>query len=132
VLKFVLSFFGCCRKKGTTVLLLGRSGAGATSLFYQLKLARFVDTQTSMKANDAVFVPKALAEGTKTIARCRYLDLPGLSQSPAVVAEHLPEARAIVYVIDEAKRSDMMPVANALFFILSDANVSRRRVPVHI
>ena len=54
--------FSSTGQRGDTFLLLGPMGSGKTSLYFQLKQGAFRQTVTSMKENDAIFTPKALAD----------------------------------------------------------------------
>ncbi|CDY11331.1 BnaA03g01670D [Brassica napus] len=120
------------RTKSNTVLLSGLSGSGKTVLFYQLRDgSSHQGTVTSMEPNEGTFVLHS--ENTKKgkVKPVHLVDVPGHSRLRPKLEEFLPQAAAIVFVVDAL---EFLPNCRAaseyLYDILTNANVVKKKIPV--
>lgn len=140
--------------KGDTILFTGNMSTGKTALFYQLKQGLFRPTYTSMKENDATFVPKDLEAEIQTPRR--FVDLPGHASLRNRVSEFLSHTRAIVFCFDASSCINILTHTNHthtekavseedaqalrtfnqavqfLFQILIDASTKKKKLPILI
>ncbi|CAN8237211.1 unnamed protein product [Cochlearia groenlandica] len=120
------------RTKSNTVLLSGLTGSGKTMLFYQLRDgSSHQGTVTSMEPNEGTFLlhSEKLKEGK--IKPVHLVDVPGHSRLRHKLDELLPEAAAIVFVVDAL---EFLPNCRAaseyLYDILTNANVVKNKIPL--
>ncbi|KAJ4900828.1 signal recognition particle binding [Raphanus sativus] len=101
------------RTKFNTVLLSGLSGSGKTVLFYQL-------------------LDGSSHQGTKgKIKHVHLVDVPGHSRLRPKLEEFLPQAAAIVFVVDALEFIHNCRAASEyLYDILTNANVVKKKIPV--
>jgi len=87
---------------GHTVLITGTCGSGKTALFQTLRSGTpYLTTVTSMATNDAMFHVEGPTKRNGVVRRkLRVVDLPGHPKLVSRMDEHLPSAKAIVFVID--------------------------------
>lgn len=128
----LLSFRLLRRTKSNTVLLTGLSGSGKTVLFYQLQDgSSHQGTVTSMEPNEGTFVLHS--ENTKKgkVKPVHLVDVPGHSRLRPKLEEFLPQAAAVVFVVDAL---EFLPNCRAaseyLYDILTNANVVKKKIPV--
>jgi signal recognition particle receptor subunit beta len=126
--------FSSTGQRGDTWLLLGPMGAGKTALFFRLKQGLFRPTQTSMKENDAVFVPQELQSASKggAIAPTRFVDLPGHPSQRVKLDALKPVAKGVVFVLDGAHTDSLGKTSQLLYTLLVDPIFVARRTPFFI
>nr|VDD34556.1 unnamed protein product [Brassica oleracea] len=135
----LLSFLSCFyavrlvrRTKSNTVLLSGLSGSGKTVLFYQLRDgSSHQGSVTSMEPNEGTFVFHFEHAKKGKIKPVHLVDVPGHSRLRPKLEEFLPQAAAIVFVVDAL---EFLPNCRAaseyLYDILTNANVVKKKIPV--
>lgn len=118
------------QKKGDAVLLWGPVGAGKTSLWYLWREGEFPRTITSMSPNEDQMVIQT-AEGQRK-QKMTVIDFPGHQRMRAeLLNRHLRRAKKIVFVVDASTlKSDVAPVAQQLFDLLTRSFVSEANIPV--
>jgi len=95
------------RKHGNAILLVGPSDAGKTAIFAALAHGRSVRTHTSMQVNSA------------PLGAQRLIDVPGHPRLRGQFAQLLPDARAVVFVVDAGTVARTAPgVAEHLHTVL--------------
>jgi len=99
----LLSRRGRRSSKGDSVLLLGSSDAGKTAILSTLVYKQTLHTHTSMQTNSAVV---ALPLTHKTL---RLIDVPGHPRLRDQYREHLPEAKAVAFIVDASTISRVGP-----------------------
>jgi signal recognition particle receptor subunit beta len=127
--------FSSTGQRGDTWLLLGPMGAGKTALFFRLKQGLFRPTQTSMKENDAVFVPQELQSASKGGAIApptRFVDLPGHPSQRVKLDALKPVAKGVVFVLDGAHTDSLGKTSQLLYTLLVDPIFVARRTPFFI
>ncbi|KAF3552257.1 hypothetical protein DY000_02000238 [Brassica cretica] len=120
------------RTKSNTVLLSGLSGSGKTVLFYQLRDgSSHQGTVTSMEPNEGTFDLHSENAKKGKVKLVHLVDVPGHSRLRPKLEEFLPQAAAIVFVVDAL---EFLPNCRAaseyLYDILTNANVVKKKVPV--
>ncbi|KIO26271.1 hypothetical protein M407DRAFT_243819, partial [Tulasnella calospora MUT 4182] len=80
-------------KRGSTILLVGPSDAGKTAVFSSLLYSTSLPSHTSMQANSGVLQPTP-----ETTAK--LVDVPGHPRIRGTFAEHMKDAKAVVFVVD--------------------------------
>lgn len=120
------------RTNSNTVVLTGLSGAGKTVLFYQLRDGSIHEgTVTSMEPNDDTFVLHSETTQKQKVKPVRVIDVPGHSRLRPKLDEYLPQAAAIVFVVDAV---DFLPNCRAaseyLYDILTKGSVVRKKIPL--
>ncbi|XP_068648493.1 uncharacterized protein [Aristolochia californica] len=121
-------------KKSNTVLLVGLSGSGKTSLFYQLRDGTtHQGTVTSMEPNEGTFIMHSESAKKGKAKPIHVIDIPGHSRLRPMLDNFLALAACLVFVVDAV---DFLPncraAAEYLYDILTKAVVVKRRIPVHI
>ncbi|KAK1924738.1 signal recognition particle receptor beta subunit-domain-containing protein [Papiliotrema laurentii] len=90
------------RRSGTpTVLLVGPSDAGKTALFAQLSQNVYPPTHTSVQSSTAT-VPLASPDEPSVTKPVKLVDLPGHPRLRDEIHASLPDASAVVFVVDIA------------------------------
>ncbi|KAH9966620.1 signal recognition particle receptor beta subunit-domain-containing protein [Russula dissimulans] len=98
------------RSRANSVVLVGTSDAGKTAILSTLAYGQTFPSHTSLQTNTCVF------PSNKTIT---LVDVPGHPRIREQFREHLPDARAIVFVVDASNISRNGPlVAEHLHRIL--------------
>ncbi|CAH8292700.1 unnamed protein product [Eruca vesicaria subsp. sativa] len=128
----LLSFRLVRRTKSNTVLLSGLTGSGKTVLFYQLRDgSSHQGTVTSMEPNEGTFIFHTENSKKGKIKPVHLVDVPGHSRLRPKLEEFLPQAAAIVFVVDAL---EFLPNCRAaseyLYDILTNANVVKKKIPV--
>ncbi|EIN07239.1 P-loop containing nucleoside triphosphate hydrolase protein [Punctularia strigosozonata HHB-11173 SS5] len=82
------------RTRGNAVLLLGASDAGKTAILTTLAYHQTIPTHTSIQINATVI---ALPESKRSL---RLVDVPGHPRIRDQFREYLPEAKALMFVVD--------------------------------
>lgn len=100
----LLSKRGKRSSRGDSLLLVGSSDAGKTAILSTLVYKQTLHTHTSIQTNSAVV---ALPSSHKTL---RLIDVPGHPRLRDQFLEHLPEAKAVAFIIDASTISRMGPV----------------------
>jgi signal recognition particle receptor subunit beta len=130
-----LALRGGSIKRGSTVLLIGPSGAGKTLTFVQLRDGRDIPTHTSMSANDDTFVLKAARQGNQPAPETpvHVVDCPGAPQLQPQMLSRVAGAGVIVCMLDASDPLEQSKhVAGVLYeLFLSDA-MRRLRIPILI
>lgn len=122
------------RTKSNTVVLTGLSGSGKTVLFYQLRDgSSHQGTVTSMEPNEGTFVLHSESTKKGKLKPIHLVDVPGHSRLRPKLDEFLPQAAAIVFVVDAL---EFLPNCRAaseyLYDILTSASVVKRKIPILI
>ncbi|KAK7244401.1 hypothetical protein RIF29_39222 [Crotalaria pallida] len=120
--------------KANTIVLTGLSGSGKTVLFHQLRDgSTHQGTVTSMEPNEGTFVLSGETTKKGKIKPVHVVDVPGHSRLRAKLDEYLPQAAAIVFVVDAL---DFLPNCRAaseyLFDLLSKGSVVKKKIPLLI
>lgn len=112
---------GGSRKRGSTVLLMGRTGAGKTTLFQMLQSGTALSTFTSMAVNEDTFMPVGSQSGTAV----HVVDVPGHERVRFLARDFLPNVGAVVFVVDATERSkaEIGACAAYLYDVLSGPEV---------
>uniref|UniRef100_A0A1J3H3V5 Signal recognition particle receptor subunit beta n=1 Tax=Noccaea caerulescens TaxID=107243 RepID=A0A1J3H3V5_NOCCA len=120
------------RTKSNTVLLSGLSGSGKTVLFYQLRDgSSHQGTVTSMEPNEGTFVFHTENTTKGKIKPVHLVDVPGHSRLRPKLDEFLPQAAAIVFVVDALEfLTNCRQASEYLYDILTNANVVKKKIPV--
>lgn len=121
--------FSSTGQRGDTFLLLGTMGSGKTALYFKLKQGVFRETYTSMKENDATFVPVGL-EGK--VSAQRFVDLPGHASQRVKLDAIKPTAKGVVFVVDATTPDALAKVSQFLYTLLVDPIFVARRTPFFI
>lgn len=122
------------RTKPNTIVLTGLSGSGKTVLFYQLRDgSSHQGTVTSMDPNEGTFVLHSEINKKGKIKPVHIVDVPGHSRLRPKLDEFLPQAAAIVFVVDAL---EFLPNCRAaseyLFDIFTKASVVKKKIPLLI
>ncbi|KAI4328210.1 hypothetical protein L6164_020582 [Bauhinia variegata] len=122
------------RAKSNTIVLTGLTGSGKTVLFYQLRDgSSHLGTVTSMEPNDGTFVLHSETTKKGKIKPVHVVDVPGHSRLRSKLDEYLPQAAAIVFVVDAL---DFLPNCRAaseyLYDILTKGSVVKKKIPLLI
>ncbi|SAM04829.1 hypothetical protein [Absidia glauca] len=120
----ILSAVGKQQKKNT-VLLLGITDAGKTSLFTLIRYGKVTSTVTSMKEN----------EGPCTFDNKTYelVDIPGHERVRYRYTDFLPISRCILFVVDSTTiNRQVRPVAEYLYHLLAHASIQSQKTPILI
>ncbi|KAK7386785.1 hypothetical protein VNO78_27121 [Psophocarpus tetragonolobus] len=122
------------RAKSNTVLLTGLTGAGKTVLFYQLRDGSVHQgTVTSMEPNHSTFVLHSEATEKRKVRPVRVVDMPGHSRLRTKLDDYLPQAAAIVFVVDAVDfLSNCRPASEYLYDILTKGSVVKKKIPLLI
>ncbi|CAI9767928.1 unnamed protein product [Fraxinus pennsylvanica] len=120
------------RKSSNTIALTGLSGSGKTVLFYQLRDgSSHQGTVTSMEPNDGTFVLHSETTKKGKLRPVHLVDVPGHSRLRPKLDDFLPQAAAIVFVVDAV---EFLPNCRAaseyLYDILIKANVVKKKIPL--
>ncbi|RDX80836.1 Signal recognition particle receptor subunit beta, partial [Mucuna pruriens] len=120
--------------KSNTIVLTGLTGAGKTVLFYYLRDGSIHDgTVTSMEPNDDTFVLHSETTQKRKVKPVRIVDVPGHSRLLPKLDEYLPQAAAVVFVVDAV---EFLPNCRAaseyLYDILTKGCVVRKKIPLLI
>nr|GMD17497.1 signal recognition particle receptor subunit beta-like [Ipomoea batatas] len=119
------------RTTSNTIVLTGLSGSGKTILFYELKDGLpHEGTVTSMEPNEGTFIlPSERAK--RKIKPVHVVDVPGHSRLRQKLEEFLPQAAAIVFVVDAVEfLPNCCAASEYLYDILTKATVVRKKIPV--
>ncbi|ORY95370.1 signal recognition particle receptor beta subunit-domain-containing protein [Syncephalastrum racemosum] len=111
------------KPRQTTLLILGTTDAGKTSLFTQLYHGQTRPTVTSMKEN----------EGTFEAHNKKYdlVDVPGHQRLRYRYTDYLPVTRAIIFVVDSTTLARQVRfVAEYLYDVLAQKQVQSNHIPV--
>ncbi|CAD7700227.1 unnamed protein product [Ostreobium quekettii] len=117
--------------RGSSMLLVGPSGAGKTVLFLQLKEGDTLNgTVTSMDENEGTFRPKA--EGADGIdSAVHFVDLPGHPRLKHKLEKYIGGAAGIVFMLDA---TDFMPhskdIAEQLYDLLTHPVFRNHHIPL--
>jgi signal recognition particle receptor subunit beta len=122
------------RKPSNTVVLAGLSGSGKTFLFFQLRDgSTHQGTVTSMEPNADTFVLFSERSKKGKIKPVHVVDVPGHSRLQSKLDEFLPEACAVVFVVDAV---EFLPNCRAaseyLYELLTKASIAKKKIPVLI
>eukprot|EP00873_Tetraselmis_striata_P008116 jgi/Tetstr1/428380/TSEL_018414.t1 len=117
-------------QRGNTVLLVGPSGAGKTSLFTQLREGSVLNgTVTSMEEN--VVTCSLHTEKGMDTKPMRLVDLPGHPRLRRRLDGFVAGVKGVVFMVDSA---DFMPhirdCAEYMYEVLSHPALARARVPL--
>lgn len=104
-------------------------GSGKTALYFRLKQGVFRETYTSMKENDATFVPVGL-EGK--VSASRFVDLPGHASQRVKLDAIKPVTKGVVFVVDATTPDSLAKVSQFLYTLLVDPILVARRTPFFI
>ncbi|CAA3006988.1 signal recognition particle receptor subunit beta-like [Olea europaea var. sylvestris] len=120
------------RKSANTVVLTGLSGSGKTVLFYQLRDGSpHQGTVTSMEPNEGTFVLHSETTKKGKVKPVHLVDFPGHSRLRTKLDDFLPQAAAIIFVVDAV---EFLPNCRAasefLYDILTKANVVKKKIPL--
>nr|GMD84043.1 signal recognition particle receptor subunit beta-like [Ipomoea batatas] len=120
------------RTISNTVVLTGLCGSGKTILFYQLKDgSSHQGTVTSMEPNEGTFILHSETTKKGKIKPVHVVDVPGHSRLRPKLEEFLPQAAAIVFVVDAV---EFLPNCRAaseyLYDILTKVTVVKKKIPV--
>ncbi|KAF3431237.1 hypothetical protein FNV43_RR25967 [Rhamnella rubrinervis] len=122
------------RTKSNTIVLSGLSGSGKTVLFYQLRDgSSHQGTVTSMEPNEGTFVLHS--EQTKNGKKkpIHLVDVPGHSRLRPKLDEFLPQAAAIIFVVDALEfLPNCRTASEYLYDVLTKASVVKKKIPVLI
>ncbi|KAI8370760.1 signal recognition particle receptor subunit beta-like protein [Choanephora cucurbitarum] len=113
------------KQNKNTILLLGISDAGKTSMYILLKSGKNHPTVSSMKEN----------EGQLTLSNKIFdlVDIPGHDRVRFRYVEFLPVTRSIVFVVDSTTITrKIRPAAEYLYDILAQPQVQKQKIPVLI
>ncbi|OBZ85236.1 Signal recognition particle receptor subunit beta [Choanephora cucurbitarum] len=113
------------KQNKNTILLLGISDAGKTSMYILLKSGKNHPTVSSMKEN----------EGQLTLNNKIFdlVDIPGHDRVRFRYVEFLPVTRSIVFVVDSTTITrKIRPAAEYLYDILAQPQVQKQKIPVLI
>nr|QXF29079.1 SRb [Planomonas micra] len=112
---FLLSRGGSSKRSMT--VLVGPVGGGKTALFHRLVHGGWAETYTSMKENEAAAV----------------VDVPGHPRLLPVLADFLPVAKGIVFVIDAAAyKTRLNDTTELLYNVMTDETLIESGVPLLI
>lgn len=131
------------------ILIIGASppstvaaAPGKTTLFHVLRTGRAppFDTLPTQVPNDGEFaVAGSLAEQAEAgaeampLPKARWVDYPGHSRLRPKMREYVGVARGVVFVVDSSAAvfaKTVREAADLLYFLLSDAEFERSKVPV--
>lgn len=115
--------------RGASVLIVGPSDAGKTTLFLQLRdRSTGKGTVASMQPNEADI---KLPSDKPSARPIHIIDIPGHPRLRTVFDVHAPSARGVVFLVDSV---DFMPkkseVAEQLYDVITHPVIAGRRVPV--
>eukprot|EP01096_Ripella_sp_DP13-Kostka_P007158 TRINITY_DN2601_c0_g1_i1.p1 TRINITY_DN2601_c0_g1~~TRINITY_DN2601_c0_g1_i1.p1 ORF type:complete len:268 (-),score=118.44 TRINITY_DN2601_c0_g1_i1:9-812(-) len=122
------------RKKGSQLLIAGPSQAGKTALFGQLVHHTFVPTLTSINENieNSVPVHDPSDEGGRA-KNVTIVDFPGHNENRhQLMNSYVPQAKAILFVIDSVNEKIHKQGAQFLYDILIHPYVHKLEIPVAI
>ncbi|CAM6037983.1 unnamed protein product [Sphagnum compactum] len=120
------------RKVSNTILLVGLSDAGKTTLFYQLRDgSAHQGSVTSMEPNDDEFILHSESTKKAKIKPVHIVDVPGHARLRPKLDDFLPNTCGLVFVVDAL---DFMPhlrsAAEYLYEVLTKTVVARKKMPV--
>ena len=120
-------FFLRGKRKGRTVLLIGPTESGKTSIFSQLWQGKAVDTVTSVELNEGEYVPNSRPA-------LLLKDIPGNDRvRQKFWDENKGGVRGIIVVVDAAGGSKAIrDAADVLYWVLTDSVVTSVRPDVLI
>jgi len=115
--------------RGDTLLLLGESNSGKTSLFYQLRDGKVPETVNSMKELDSK-ISLELGSETKNV---KIVDFPGHRRLRPRLTTFYGRAAAIIFVIDSLTVStELTHIAEFLFDLLTNREIAACSPPMLI
>ncbi|KAL2484320.1 signal recognition particle binding [Forsythia ovata] len=120
------------RTSSNTIVLTGLTGCGKTVLFYQLRDgSSHQGTVTSMEPNEGTFVLHSETTKKGKVKPVHLVDVPGHSRLRPKLDDFLPQAAAIVFVVDAV---EFLPNCRAaseyLYDVLTKANVVKKKIPL--
>jgi len=80
--------------RGNSLLLVGPSDAGKTAIFSTLVYKQTLPTYTSLQTNSSII---SVSSSNKTL---QIVDIPGHPRIRDQFLEHLPDAKAVLFVVD--------------------------------
>lgn len=129
----LLAFFalrGGSIKRGSTVLLVGPSGAGKTLAFLQMRDERDIPTHTSLAPNVDTFAIKGSGAAGPQL---QVVDYPGAAQLQAQMLAKLGSAGVIICMLDASDPLVHSKLAAGILYEVFTSDAMRRlRVPVLI
>ncbi|OZJ02591.1 hypothetical protein BZG36_03658 [Bifiguratus adelaidae] len=144
------------RQMSNTILLVGNSQSGKTSLFSLLTYGKAVETRTSMKENEGNVILRdpedvRIAAGrvhdsmhlyltirfrqqhTLRTSAIHLVDVPGHEKLRFKLADFTPIAGGVVFIVDSATVSrNARSVAEHLYELLTDKNILKRSTEICI
>lgn len=118
------------KKSKDTILLIGPIGSGKTSLLYQLKLQRFVQTVTTLTTT---YVPLKLTKNKKNVEKKYiFIDIPGCRDKNISIKKHISTTATILYFVDSTKPMLQENTSQLLYSLLSSLQIQNHRVPIII
>jgi signal recognition particle receptor subunit beta len=118
--------------RGDTLLLLGGSNAGKTSMYYKLATGSVPQTLTSMKELDTVIQLKGKTAESEEKS-VKIVDFPGHPRLRGGLPNFLKRARGIVFVIDSTTVSDnVTPICQYLFEVMTTSSIAAQKLPLLI
>jgi signal recognition particle receptor subunit beta len=131
LLALLLALSGGGRRRGNTVVIAGPPNSGKTTLFFQLKDGTVHNgVVASMGDNAAAISLRSNRGGAKTAT---LLDVPGHHSSRHRLEAALPDAAAVVFLVDAVEVTPhRTEAADMLYEVLTHPGVARARIPILI
>ncbi|CAA2982842.1 signal recognition particle receptor subunit beta-like [Olea europaea subsp. europaea] len=124
------------RKSSNTIALTGLSGSGKTVLFRQLRDgSSHQGIVTSIEPNEGTFVLHSQTTKKDKLRPVHLVDVPGHSRLRPKQDDFLPQAAAIVFVVDAVEvlpncRAASEYILSVPYDILTKANVVKEKIPL--
>eukprot|EP01120_Amphizonella_sp_Union-15-10_P016149 TRINITY_DN8428_c0_g1_i1.p1 TRINITY_DN8428_c0_g1~~TRINITY_DN8428_c0_g1_i1.p1 ORF type:complete len:273 (-),score=34.70 TRINITY_DN8428_c0_g1_i1:32-850(-) len=117
------------KTRGNTILLLGLSDSGKTSLFLKFRLGKLRNTVTSMTVNEDTFFVHSERKAKQPI---HFVDFPGFDRlrGESSYQKFLSQASAIIFMIDSVEfRSQKGSIGEFIYGLFVNPTVRKRKIP---
>ncbi|KAJ1913358.1 hypothetical protein H4219_005247 [Mycoemilia scoparia] len=127
VLKYFVLSETIRKPKKNTILILGTTKSGKTTLWAYFRYHRLIPTQTSMEKNE---VEKPIHCKEKSVV-LHLMDIPGHPKLRNEFHDYTPITKGIIFMVNSSTlKSDIQEVGENLYDVLADKHVQKLEIPI--